>query len=65
MRIESHISECGTVIMIVIKQDDQEKITIEIDPDDCRKLMLMLGDTLIRAGVMHEFHSVARPKEKN
>lgn len=65
MRIETHISECGTVIMIVIKQDDQEKVTLEIDPDDCRKLMLMLGDTLIRAGVMHEFHSAARPKEKN
>ena len=65
MRVESHISECGNVIMIIIKQDDQEKITIEIDSDDCRKLMLMLGDTLIRAGVMHEFHSAARPKEKN
>ena len=65
MMVESHISECGTVIMIVIKQDGQENINIELEQDECRKLMLMLGDTLIKAGVMHEFHTASNPKEKN
>jgi hypothetical protein len=62
--VETQISECGTIILIILKQEDEDTIKIEVDIDECRELMLMLNETIIKAGVMSEFFA-GKFKSKN